>query len=138
MARRLHGAAVLGVMPVVEPVFVGRKIVKPWGWEFVWAESEHYVGKILHIEAGEALSYQLHRVKDETIYLLAGVLDLEWAEDEHGSRQRVRLEAGQSVRIRPGMCHRLVAVETCEVLEASTPQLDDVVRLEDRYGREQR
>ncbi len=138
MVGRMHFAAVLGVRPVAQPVFVGRKITKPWGWEFVWAECEHYVGKILHIEAGEALSYQFHEVKDETIYLLAGVLDLEWAEDENALRQRVRLVAGQSARIRPGMCHRLVAVETCEVLEASTPQLDDVVRLEDRYGRERR
>jgi mannose-6-phosphate isomerase-like protein (cupin superfamily) len=117
------------------PLFAGRKIPKPWGWELVWAECEHYVGKILHIEAGEALSYQFHRVKDETIHLLSGVLDLEWAEDHQAERQRVRLCAGQSVRIRPGMCHRLIAVETCEVLEASTPHLEDVVRLEDRYGR---
>lgn len=123
---------------MASPVFVGRRISKPWGWELVWAESEHYVGKILHIEAGEALSYQFHRVKDETIYLLAGVLDLEWAENENSARQRVRVEVGQSVRVRPGMCHRLVAVETCEVLEASTPELDDVVRLEDRYGRNDR
>lgn len=117
------------------PLFAGRKIPKPWGWELVWAECEHYVGKILHIEAGEALSYQFHRVKDETIHLLSGVLDLEWAEDHQAERQRVRVRTGQSVRIRPGMCHRLIAVETCEVLEASTPHLEDVVRLEDRYGR---
>ncbi|GIW44145.1 MAG: hypothetical protein KatS3mg077_1427 [Candidatus Binatia bacterium] len=123
---------------MASPVFVGRKIPKPWGWEFVWAECERYVGKILHIEAGEALSYQFHREKDETIYLLSGILDLEWAESEHSERKRMRLAPGQSVRIRPGMCHRLVAVETCEVLEASTPELDDVIRLEDRYGRQQR
>lgn len=104
----------------------------------MWAECERYVGKILHIEAGEALSYQFHREKDETIYLLSGILDLEWAESEHSERKRMRLAPGQSVRIRPGMCHRLVAVETCEVLEASTPELDDVIRLEDRYGRQQR
>ncbi len=118
------------------PSFTGRKIPKPWGFELVWAECEHYVGKILHIRAGEALSYQFHRVKDETIFLLRGTMDFEWAVDAASQPATVRLQAGQSVRIQPGMCHRMIAVEECEVLEVSTPQLDDVVRLRDRYGRE--
>lgn len=135
MAPGVHDPVVLGLNTMASPVFSAHKIDKPWGWELVWAECELYVGKILHIEAGEALSYQFHRVKDETIYVLSGILDVEWAEHEHGARQIVRLRAGEGMRIRPGMCHRLSAVDTCELLEASTPHLEDVVRLEDRYGR---
>jgi mannose-6-phosphate isomerase-like protein (cupin superfamily) len=111
-----------------------RRVDKPWGWELIWAESERYAGKTLHIEAGEALSLQYHERKDETIHLLSGVLDLD-IQEESGVLKRVRLRPGESVRIRPHTRHRLVAIETCDVLEVSTPELDDVVRLEDRYGR---
>ncbi len=115
-------------------VFDGRRVEKPWGWELIWAESERYVGKVLHILQGEALSLQYHEQKDETIFLLSGVLDLEIGL-VGTPRRRVRLEPGQSVRITPRTCHRFTAIETCDVLEVSTPELDDVVRLEDRYGR---
>jgi mannose-6-phosphate isomerase-like protein (cupin superfamily) len=115
-------------------VFQGRRIDKPWGWELVWAESERYAGKTLHIVRGEALSLQYHERKDETLHLLSGSLDLD-VEFEGTPRQVVRLSPGDSVRLRPGTRHRLIAVETCDVLEVSTPELDDVVRLEDRYGR---
>jgi mannose-6-phosphate isomerase-like protein (cupin superfamily) len=118
------------------PAVPVRKIAKPWGFELIWAESEHYVGKILHIRAGEALSYQFHKQKDETVFLLSGALEFEWAADAGSPPARVQLRPGQSVRIRPGMCHRLTAVVESEVLEVSTPHLDDVVRLVDRYGRE--
>jgi mannose-6-phosphate isomerase-like protein (cupin superfamily) len=111
-----------------------RRIEKPWGFELVWAHTERYVGKILHIKRGAALSYQFHRRKDETIYLLRGILALDFAPNG-GRRQRRRLAAGDGVRIRPGDRHRMTAVTACDVLEASTPELDDVVRLEDRYGR---
>ena len=114
--------------------FTGRRVEKPWGFELIWAETAAYVGKTLHIECGHQLSYQYHRVKDETIHLLAGVLELEVAEAA-GPRRRLRLLAGESFHIPPGLRHRMTAIETCDVLEASTPELDDVVRLEDRYGR---
>ncbi len=114
--------------------FPARRVNKPWGYELIWAESSRYVGKILHIEAGHQLSLQYHRVKDETVALLRGVLDLEVGEAK-GTRRTIRLQEGHSYHIRPGVRHRMIAVETCDVLEASTPELDDVVRLEDRYGR---
>ena len=109
------------------------KINKPWGYELIWAHTDRYVGKILHINQGESLSYQYHRVKDETIRLLSGVLEMDL--ETNGQREKVRLKPGDCLHIVPGMKHRMSAVEDCEVLEVSTPELDDVVRLEDRYGR---
>jgi mannose-6-phosphate isomerase len=111
------------------------KIVpKPWGHEVIWAHTDRYVGKILHIKAGHALSVQYHRRKDETVYLLNGELNY-WVklDDE---LQNVRLKVGEAFRITPGTVHYMEAVTDCDVLEASTPDLDDVVRLSDRYGRE--
>lgn len=110
-----------------------RTIDKPWGYEIIWAHTERYVGKILHISKGESLSYQYHRVKDETIRLLSGVLEMDI--EMNGKRDRLRLAPGECLHIVPGMKHRMIAVEDCDVLEVSTPELDDVVRLEDRYGR---
>jgi mannose-6-phosphate isomerase len=110
------------------------RVEKPWGWELWWAHTERYVGKILHINRGAALSYQFHRKKDETIYVLRGELALEFAPGG-GRVQRRRLRPGDALHIRPGDHHRMTAVTTCDVLEASTPEVDDVVRLEDRYGR---
>lgn len=112
----------------------GRRVTKPWGYEIIWAHTDRYAGKILHIERGHQLSYQYHERKDETIYLLAGVLDLEVA-TENAPRQCVRLDPGKSFRIPAGLRHCMRAIETCEVLEVSTSELDDIVRLEDRYGR---
>jgi quercetin dioxygenase-like cupin family protein len=106
---------------------------KPWGYEIIWAHTDRYVGKILHINKGESLSYQYHVVKDETIRLLSGALDLDL--DTGSERGQLRLAPGESLHIVPGMKHRMIAVEDCDVLEVSTPELDDVVRLEDRYGR---
>jgi mannose-6-phosphate isomerase-like protein (cupin superfamily) len=110
------------------------RIEKPWGWEILWAHTDRYAGKILHIKRGAALSYQFHCDKDETIYLLRGMLDLEFARAS-GRRRRHRVRPGEAFRIRPGDRHRMIAVSACDVLEASTPELEDVVRLEDRYGR---
>jgi len=110
------------------------RIPKPWGWELVWAHTGRYVGKILHINRGAALSYQFHRRKDETLYVLRGELALELARFG-GSRRWRRLRAGDGVHICPGDRHRMAALTACDVLEASTPELEDVVRLEDRYGR---
>ena len=107
---------------------------KPWGYELRWAITDKYLGKILHINTGEALSLQYHNHKDESILLLNGCMDLE-LDDEHGVIRRHRLAPGDSRRIHPGRRHRMTAVEDCDVFEVSTPHLDDVVRLEDRYGR---
>lgn len=108
-------------------------VEKPWGYEIIWAHTDRYVGKILHIRKGECLSYQYHRVKDETIRVLSGVLELDLERD--GEREKLRLAPDESLHIVPRMKHRMIAVEDCDVLEVSTPELDDVVRLEDRYGR---
>ena len=109
-------------------------IPKPWGHETIWARTDRYVGKILHVRAGESLSLQYHRVKDETMRVLAGEVALEVG-DESGPRQTVRLRPGDGWHLTPGTRHRLTAIEDADVLEVSTPELDDVVRLEDRYGR---
>ena len=108
-------------------------VEKPWGYELIWAHTPRYVGKILHINKGESLSYQYHRVKDETVRLLSGSLELEV--EQEGERTKLMFKPGDCLHIVPGMKHRMAAVEECEVLEVSTPELDDVVRLEDRYGR---
>ncbi|MCY7378740.1 MAG: cupin domain-containing protein [Gemmatimonadaceae bacterium] len=111
-------------------------VPKPWGHETIWASNDLYVGKILHITAGQALSVQYHEKKDETVYLLSGKLKY-WVQLE-GSTELVdmRLQKGAAFRITPGTIHYMEAVTDCDVLEASTPHLDDVVRVKDRYGRE--
>ena len=111
--------------------FNARRVEKPWGYELVWAHSEHYCGKLLFIREGEQLSLQFHNEKDETIYVHEGKIEIELGEDAEPQI----VEAGAAFRIRPGMVHRWRALEDALVLEASTPELDDVVRLEDRYGR---
>ena len=116
--------------------FEPRHVPKPWGHETIWAHTDRYVGKILHIDAGQALSVQYHERKDETVYLLTGEMRY-WVQlpgDDELKDQR--LTAGQSFRITPGTIHYMEAVTDCDVLEASTPELDDVVRIKDRYGRE--
>jgi mannose-6-phosphate isomerase len=118
---------------MAELIHNGRVVEKPWGYESIWAHTDRYVGKVLHINKGESLSYQYHVVKDETIRLLTGVLEMDVERD--GERRTLRLAPGECLHIVPGMKHRMTAVETCDVLEVSTPELDDVVRLEDRYGR---
>lgn len=109
---------------------------KPWGHELIWAKTDRYVGKILHVRAGEALSLQYHRVKDETIMVLSGRMKLEFFAE--GEEPRVcELEPRKPFHVTPGLRHRMIAIEDTDVLEVSTPELDDVVRLEDRYGRAQ-
>ena len=111
-----------------------KRVPKPWGYEIIWAHTDRYVGKVLHIDAGHALSVQYHNRKDETIYLLNGEMKY-WVKlgDE---LEDVRLRQGDAFRITPGTVHYMEAITDCDILEASTPELDDVVRLEDRYGRE--
>jgi len=109
-------------------------ISKPWGYELIWAQTPHYVGKILHVRSGEALSLQYHRVKDETIMVLMGRLRLEFFADGE-KLQSCNLEPREPFHVPPGLRHRMIALEDTDVLEVSTTELDDVVRLEDRYGR---
>jgi mannose-6-phosphate isomerase-like protein (cupin superfamily) len=113
---------------------LSERVEKPWGYELIWAKTSRYVGKILHIEAGHSLSLQYHRVKEETIRLGSGRLLLEVQEPGEALRE-IHLAPGDSFHLLPGTIHRMTALETCEVIEVSTPELDDVVRLEDRYGR---
>jgi mannose-6-phosphate isomerase-like protein (cupin superfamily) len=111
-----------------------RIVPKPWGHEVIWAHTDRYVGKLLHIKAGHALSVQYHERKDETIFLLSG--EMVYRVQENGTMRDVRLAVGEAFRNVPGTVHQMEAVTDCDVLEASTPDLDDVVRLSDRYGRE--
>jgi mannose-6-phosphate isomerase len=111
--------------------FDAKRVEKPWGYELIWAQSERYCGKLLFVREGEQLSLQFHSRKDETIYVYQGRIEIEIGE---GAEPEV-VEAGAAFRIRPGTVHRWRALEDSIVLEASTPELDDVVRLEDRYGR---
>ncbi len=110
-----------------------QRVEKPWGHELVWAHTERYVGKLLHVKAGHALSLQYHRVKDETIHVLVG--ELRFEVEEAGAMSERLLRPGEGYHIRPSQKHRMVAVSDVDILEVSTPELDDVVRLEDRYGR---
>ena len=112
-----------------------QRVEKPWGYELIWAHAERYVGKILHITAGHALSLQYHRQKDETLLVVKGAMDLQ-LEDDRGELQTHRLTPGMSRRIIPGRKHRMIGVEECEFFEVSSPEIDDVVRLEDKYGRQ--
>jgi len=132
------GASKVYLRSLKEAYLSGRgevtRVSKPWGHEIIWAHTELYVGKILHIKAGHALSVQYHNRKDETIYLLSG--ELIYRVDVDGALKDVQLKAGEAYRNTPNTVHQLEAVTDCDVLEASTPDLDDVVRLSDRYGRE--
>ena len=107
---------------------------KPWGYEVVWAISELYCGKMLFVRAGEALSLQLHRRKDETIHVQAGLVEIAIGGGTDALATEV-VAPGRGFRVRPGLLHRMQALEDSVLLEVSTPELDDVVRLEDRYGR---
>lgn len=109
------------------------KVDKPWGFELIWAKTDTYVGKVLHVVAGTKLSLQFHRVKDETIYLQDGEMEL--VIDVNGERRTIRMKPGDYRHIPPGTVHRMIAVRDCDIFEVSTPELDDVVRLEDDYGR---
>lgn len=111
-----------------------RTVPKPWGHETIWAYTDRYVGKVLHIQAGHALSVQYHERKDETVHLLSG--ELVYRVQHGNALEDMHLKAGESFRITPGTIHQMEAVTDCNVLEVSTPELDDVVRLSDRYGRE--
>ena len=113
-----------------------RRVEKPWGYELWWARTDRYVGKILHLRQGESLSLQYHHVKDETILLQSGRLLLETgAQGQREELRRIEMKPGDVFHITPGTLHRMTGIEDCDILEVSTPELEDVVRLEDRYGR---
>jgi len=111
-----------------------RRVEKPWGWEIVWAETDRYVGKVLHIEAGHKLSRQYHERKDETFYVQSGTMQLELGDG--AARETLEMKPGDSYHCAPRTIHRMIATTDVDVIEVSTPELDDVVRLEDAYGRE--
>ena len=109
------------------------RVEKPWGHEVIWARTDRYVGKILHVEAGHVLSLQYHNKKDESIYVLSGEILLRLQQGETLIERR--LTQGEAFHIVPKVVHQFEAVVTSDLLEASTPEIDDVVRLQDRYGR---
>jgi mannose-6-phosphate isomerase len=111
-----------------------HRVPKPWGYELIFAKTARYVGKILHVNQGHTLSLQYHNVKEETLFVVRGELKLTIESD--GDRRVLPLREGESFHIPPRLIHRMEAVVDTDVAEVSTPELDDVVRLEDRYGRE--
>jgi mannose-6-phosphate isomerase-like protein (cupin superfamily) len=116
--------------------FDPRKVDKPWGWELIWAHADAYVGKILFVRAGHSLSLQFHKEKDESWYVQDGRAKLELGRAGDAVLNEAVIQTGATFRFTPGTVHRVTALEDTTIIEVSTPQLDDVVRLEDRYGRE--
>ena len=116
--------------------FEPRRVEKPWGYELIWAVAEQYVGKLLFVKAGESLSLQFHRVKDESWLVHDGRVKVELGSAGDPVLGEEVVGPGAAFRFRPGTVHRVTALEDTTILEVSTPELDDVVRLEDRYGRE--
>jgi mannose-6-phosphate isomerase len=109
------------------------RVPKPWGYELHWAKTDRYVGKLIHVDKGHALSLQYHNRKDETIYLHSGLLLFEIQEGSELIKREMK--PGDRIHVPPPTVHRMTAIEDCDIFEVSTPELDDVVRLEDRYGR---
>jgi len=138
-ARKVAGSRTAAKRRAVRPKS-GRATVthvpKPWGHETIWAQTDRYVGKILHINAGHELSVQYHNRKDETVYLLWGEIIYRVQREGDDILDDVQLNIGESFRITPGTIHQMIAVTDCDVLEVSTPEVDDIVRLSDKYGRE--
>jgi mannose-6-phosphate isomerase-like protein (cupin superfamily) len=116
--------------------FQPRRVEKPWGYELIWAHTDHYVGKLLHVTAGHSLSLQFHEVKDEAWYVQAGRAKLELGAVGDAVLKEEVIVPGDAFHYTPGTVHRVTALEDTDILEVSTPHLDDVVRLEDAYGRE--
>jgi mannose-6-phosphate isomerase len=116
--------------------FEQRRVEKPWGYELIWAHTDRYAGKILFVRAGEALSLQFHNEKDESWHVLSGRARLELGDVGQGILNSEVITEGASFHFVPGTVHRVTALEDTTILEVSTAELDDVVRLEDKYGRE--
>jgi mannose-6-phosphate isomerase len=117
----------------MDSMSIPYRVEKPWGHELIWARTERYVGKILHIEPGQVLSLQYHNQKDETIHVLKGEIIFRVKEGDTLTERRMR--EGESYHITPLTVHQMEAVRAADLLEVSTPEIDDVVRLQDRYGR---
>jgi mannose-6-phosphate isomerase-like protein (cupin superfamily) len=115
--------------------FETRRVEKPWGWELIWALTDDYCGKILFVRAGESLSLQFHRAKDESWLIHGGRATVELGGVGEKVLKEEVVAPGAAFRFRPGTVHRVTAIEDTTIIEVSTPQLDDVVRLEDAYGR---
>ena len=131
MSDHLSSPNLSGLEPfAVEP----ERVEKPWGWELIWARTEQYVGKLLFVRAGHSLSLQFHKQKDESWYVHDGRAEVEMGLPGDATESEI-VAPGAAFRIRPGTVHRVRALEDTLILEVSTPHLDDVVRLEDRYGR---
>jgi mannose-6-phosphate isomerase len=130
--RRLSSPNLKGVEQFA---FDPERVEKPWGHELIWALAEHYAGKLLSVKAGHQLSLQFHREKDESWYVLEGRAELELAAAGQKTTSTEVVTPGAAFRIRPGTVHRIRALDDTVILEVSTPQLDDVVRLDDSYGR---
>jgi mannose-6-phosphate isomerase-like protein (cupin superfamily) len=113
-----------------------KKVDKPWGYELIFAVTERYAGKLLHVKAGESLSLQFHNVKDESWYVLEGRALLEIGRAGHSILDQVTIAPGEAYHFPPGTVHRVTGIEDTRILEVSTAHLDDVVRLDDSYGRE--
>jgi mannose-6-phosphate isomerase len=116
--------------------FEAKRVDKPWGYELIWALTEAYCGKVLFVRAGESLSLQFHREKDESWYVQSGRAELQVGAAGEAVLSTEVLAAGEALHFPPGTVHRVTALEDTTILEVSTPQIDDVVRLEDAYGRE--
>jgi mannose-6-phosphate isomerase len=116
--------------------FQPDRVEKPWGHELIWAKAEGYAGKLLFVRAGQALSLQFHREKDESWYVLDGRAELQLGEAGQAVLKTEIVGPGAAFRFRPGTVHRVRAVEDTTIVEVSTPELEDIVRLEDEYGRE--
>ena len=121
---------------MTESAFEPRRVEKPWGWELIWALTDRYCGKLLFVRAGESLSLQYHEAKDESWYVQEGRAELELSSVGDAEREVVEIKAGDCFRFRPLTVHRVRAIDDTLVIEVSTPEIDDVVRLEDVYGRE--
>ena len=119
-----------------DPIAVPRRVPKPWGEELIWALTDRYCGKIITIETGRRLSLQYHERKDESWYVQAGRAKLELGSSGDAVLNEVVIGAGEAFHYPPGTLHRVSALEDTTILEVSTPELDDVVRLADAYGRE--
>lgn len=121
-------------MTVHPHLFTPARTEKPWGYELLWASTDQYVGKILHIRGGHLLSLQYHERKHESIFVLSGRIVFRYRDAGNALADRV-MTAGEAQQVPTGLVHQFEALEDSDVLEASTPHLDDVVRLQDRYGR---
>jgi mannose-6-phosphate isomerase-like protein (cupin superfamily) len=130
--RQLSSPNLSGLEPFA---FEPQRIQKPWGWELLWAHTETYVGKLLFVRTGQALSLQFHNQKDESWYVFEGRAVVEMGAPGDATPASEVVPAGAAFRIRPGTVHRVRAIEDTLIVEVSTPHLDDVVRLEDDYGR---